>query len=317
LAQRSAQYLHGVLRRVLTYPAFACFKARIESMERQLSAFTAMDDKLILRIGDMALPDFEYQSVLDANRSSDDSTNDAYEVVLEGGRHVYRRGGSEVFLYDPASQLATDRGFRRIQLDTLKEGDRLFDMSPDLRERVESALRDAGVPIQRDKRFEASLRKYHEVVTQAVNAEFKGQILSGVARQLSARMKEENPNIKDWPTESAVRHWVNLGRNPDVPFDDLQPQAPMKREHYFALCKALRLNDVMAQYFLYQVIMPIRNARRLDGRYVSDTYSHMLLEPESVMVHVGLKRSVIEDLFARAMDNIYVVEAVRPPRPSR
>jgi hypothetical protein len=70
----------------------------------------------------------------------------------------------------------------------------------------------------------------------------------------------------------------------------------------------------MSQYFLYQVILPIRNARRLDGRYVSDTYSHMLLEPESVLVHTKIKRTDIEDLFARAMDNIYVVEAIKPPR---
>lgn len=313
LAQRSAQYLHGVLRRVLQYPAFGVYKPRIESMERQLASFAVLDDKLILRIGDMALPDFDYQAVVDSSRGSDERADQAFEIVLERGRRIYRGRGSEMFLYDPANPLATDRGFRRISVDSLQAGDRLFDMSPDLRERVEDALKEAGVPIQRDKRFEASLRKYHEVITQAVNAQFSGPTLAAVARQLRARMVEENPGTKTWPTEAAVRHWIDLGKNPDVPFESLQPQAPMKREHYFALCKALRLNDVLTQYFLYQVIQPIRNARRLDGRYVSDTYSHMLLEPESVMVHAGLRRGVVEDLFARALENVYAVEAVHPP----
>lgn len=317
LAHRSAQYLNGLLRRVLEYSEFALFKPRIECLARQLATFSAIDDKLILRMDNTDLPDFDYQAVVDATRAGDDTPKDGFDIVLEGGRRVQRRKGSELFIYDPASPQATERGYRRIQLESLKPGDRLFDMSTDLRERVESALISAGVPIQRDKRFEANLRQYQAIIAKAVADEFVGPGLAQAARQLRARMAEENPAVKDWPTEAAVRHWVNHSNNVAVPFERLQPQAPLKREHYFALCKALRLNDVVAQYFLYQVIFPIRNARRLDGRYVSDTYSHMMLEPEAVMVHASLTRGVLEDLFSRTMDNIYIVEAILPPREGR
>jgi hypothetical protein len=317
LNHRSARYLRGVLERISAYEAFKCFSPRLDFMRAQLSGVQSLDGKLILRMGDFAPPDFNYQSIIDAGRSNEGGQYTPVEIEVENGATIHRHPGCEVFVYDPTSPYATERGFHRIQLDTLRVGDRLFDMSPDLRERMETALRDAGVPIQRDRRFEASLRKYHEVINESVHTQFPNRSLSDAAREVMARMAQENPSIKTWAKLGAVRDWINHERSASVDFSHLQPQAPMKQEHYFALCKALRMNDVLARYFMHQVIAPIRNARRLDGRYVADTYSHMLLEPESVIVHAGLSRSVVEDLFARAMDNIYTVESIRRPAVSQ
>jgi hypothetical protein len=66
-------------------------------------------------------------------------------------------------------------------------------------------------------------------------------------------------------------------------------------------------------YFWKAVIQPLRGTRRADGRRVSDVYTELLLESESVVVHRRLNQAVVQDLFARAKENVHVIEAIRKP----
>jgi hypothetical protein len=90
----------------------------------------------------------------------------------------------------------------------------------------------------------------------------------------------------------------------------LQPQAPQRQEYFKAFARALGFTPVNIKYFWERVITPIRNVRRLDGRHLSERYTHMLLHPESAMLNSSIPRETIKMLFSKARDNVVVIEKV-------
>lgn len=233
---------------------------------------------------------------------------------MEDSTTLYWKPTHDVFVYDPASTDASDRGFRTCEVSSLQPGDKLFVMSADLRELVEAVLKEAGVPIEHDKTFEAALREYHENVIKSLNSLFQGMKLAEQVRQLRMVILEHNKKLADeFPAEQSVRYWVSLGDSADTPFEQLKPRAPMKEAHFAAFAEALGFNSLQTAYYWQRVIMAIRNARRLDGRHVSDLYSYMLLQPEAAMLHSKVSRQTLKILFQKARESIVVVENVRPP----
>jgi len=187
-------------------------------------------------------------------------------------------------------------------------------MSPELRELVEVVLKDAGVPIEHDKTFEAALRDYHENVIKSLNGLFRGMKLAEQVRQLRMQILERNEKLAvEFPGEQSVRYWISLGDSVDTPFDQLKPRAPMKEAHFAAFAESLGFNGLQTAYYWQRVIMAIRNARRLDGRHVSDLYSYMLLQPEAAMLHSKVSRQTLKVLFQKARESIVTVENVVQP----
>lgn len=313
LTQRSGQYLRSVLLPLTEkFDEFKQLKPRMESILRQLNSLPA--DQTILSLGDFVLPTFRPE-LLPANGESNNSADpEAWNIILQDQPILLRRPGHRVYVYDPASSDATDRGFRECEVQSLQPGDKLFVMSSDLRELVEGVLRDAGVPIERDKTFEGVLRDYHQSVINRLNELFPGTSLTERVRQLRATILINNDDlVEELPAEQSVRHWVNLGDSPGTPFDQLRPQAPKKEAHFVAFAETLGFSKLEAAYYWQRVIMPVRNARILDGRHVSDLYAYMLLQPESAMVHSNIKRQTLKMLFQKARENIAIVEQVIPP----
>ncbi len=232
---------------------------------------------------------------------------------MDTGALLYRRPTHRVYVYDPSSAEASERGFRSCEVKSLQPGDQLFVMAAELREMVEAVLEDAGIPIEHDKTFESALRDYHKHVLAKLSETWPSGALSDKVRSLRAAILTAHPSWReDFPTEQAVRQWVNLGQSEGTSFDKLKPQAPMKEDNFAAFAEALGLSKLEAAYYWQRVIIPIRNARRLDGRQVSDIYTHMLLQPESVMVHSGVKRQTMKMLFDKARENLAAVEEVVP-----
>lgn len=320
LTTRGGQYLKGTLTSLVNdvnFPAFKPLKPRMESILRNLKKLP--DDNSILSLGDFVLPTFRSELAIDPSEdavSADDP--EACKIALENGQILYRRPTHHVYLYDPANEAATARGFRSAQVQSLVPGDKLFVMSQELRELVESALKEAGVPIAHDKSFENELREYHEEVLRRLETRFPRRVRAEQVRQLRAHivshLEQKNPMLaKDFPGLAAVSHWVNLGGSADTPFDQLQPQAPQKEAHFSLLAQTLGFSKLETAYLWRRVIMPIRNARRQDGRHVSDLYAHMLLQPESVMLNGGIPRATIKLLFSKARENVVVVESIELP----
>lgn len=312
LTQRSGQYLRGTLKLLdEKFAEFKVLKPRMESFLRQLGT---LPDEQTIFFDDFTLPTFRTELFSELNDNGNSSDPDAWGVVLQDGMTVYRKPTHKVYVYDPASDEATDRGFRSCEVRSLQPGDKLFVMSHDLRELVESVLKEAGVPIEHDKTFEGALRDYHEVITKSLDRLFPGKNVADQARKLRTTILTQHPNLeKDFPGEQSVQYWIRLGDSIDTPFEQLKPQAPMKEAHFVAFAEALDFNSLQTAYYWQRVIMAIRNARRLDGRHVSDLYSYMLLQPEAAMLHSKVSRQTLKILFQKARESIVVVENVTPP----
>jgi hypothetical protein len=312
LTQRSGLYLRATLKPIAAFPEFRCFKPRIESLLHRLDTIVTGTDRSILSGNDYVLPTFDFSYAVEASHRDDEDALDAWQIVLDDGRVIYRRPGADMYLYDLAHEKATDQGFRCVEVRSLEPGDKLFVMAPELRELLESVLKQAGVPIEHDKKFEAALRVYHKSVSERVGALFPARSLTAIARALREAMLSANPGLKDLPEETTIRAWVNLGKSADTPFDELKPSAPRQASHFRAFASTLGFSELETTYYWKRVIQPIRGSRRSDGRAVSEVYTHMLLEPESVIVHAKIPAGVIKTLFAKARENIFCVEQVIP-----
>lgn len=314
LTQRNGQSLRATLRPLVSqFPAFRSIKPRMESLLRQVE--TLPDINGTLSLSDFVLPSFKVELATDIDAASEAADPEAWQLRLENGASMYCRQNHDVYVYDPASEDSTERGFRCCKVQSLSPGDKIFVMSSDLRELVEAVLREAGIPIEHDKTFEGAMSEYHASIMTRLGTQISGKNLTDQVRRLRTQIVADNPSLKtDFPAEQAVRNWVNLGSISDKPFDQRKPQAPMKEAHFRAFALALGFNSLEAAYYWQRVIMPIRNARRLDGRHVSDLYTHMLLQPESAMVHSGIKRQTIKMLFQKARENTVTLNIAIPPK---
>ena len=312
MTQRSGQFLRGMLKPLdEKFAEFKVLKPRMESFLRQLSS---LPDDQTMFLDDFILPTFRMELSSEVSNADGSLDPEAWSVALEDGTTLYWKPTHNVFVYDPASTDASDRGFRTCEVSSLQPGNKLFVMSADLRELVEAVLKEAGVPIEHDKTFEAALREYHENVIKSLNSLFQCMKLAEQVRQLRMVILEHNKKLADeFPAEQSVRYWVSLGDSVDTPFEQLKPRAPMKEAHFAAFAEALGFNSLQTAYYWQRVIMAIRNARRLDGRHVSDLYSYMLLQPEAAMLHSKVSRQTLKILFQKARESIVVVENVRPP----
>lgn len=314
LTQRAGQFLRASLKPIVeNFPEFKSFKPRMESILRQLNDLP--DDSSVLSNGDYVLPTFRIELSSDLSTDGSGIDPDSWAIRLDNGVTQYRRDNSEVYVYDPASQYSSDRGFRTCQVKLLEVGDKLFVMSAELREMVEQVLRDAGVPIQSDKTFEAALRSYHEQIKKRLAERFPEGSLSDKVRALRTEILAVEPKLEvDLPKEQAMRHWIDLGESPNTPFEKLRPQAPRREVAFKAFAQVLGFSSLEAAYQWQRVIMAVRNSRRLDGRHVSDIYAYMLLQPESAMANSNIKRLALTTLFDNARENVATIELLCPVR---
>ena len=118
---------------------------------------------------------------------------------------------------------------------------------------------------------------------------------------------------KGFPAEGSVKHWLDVSDHVNANFEEQTSQAPRQEEHFNAFAKIIGFSALEAVYFWKAVIQPLRGTRRADGRRVSEAYSDMLMEPESIVVHKKMKPEVVSYLFSRAEENVYSIEAIKKP----
>lgn len=310
LTQRTALYARWTLKPIFDQQEFRRFKPRLEHILRQLDSRLNEQDIPLLRMDDFVLPSFDFS----ASAPCREDDPEAWRIVLEGGDSLYRSAGATAYVYDPIADFNSRSGFIAKEVRSLEVGQQLFVMSDALHDQVEDVLQRAGVPIEHDKPFEQTLRLYHQTIHDNLNQRFPGKNLAAQVASLKEQLVQQFPDqAKDF---SNVRHWVNLGRAPDTPFDELRPQAPRHFKVFAAFTSALNLSTAEAAYFWQAAIHPIRVNRRIDGRYVSDVYARILFDPESAIVHAKLSSTDIASLFAEARRNVYTIVAVEEPATS-
>jgi len=312
LTQRAGQFLRASLKPIVeNFPEFKAFKPRLESVLRQLKDLP--EDSSVLSTADYVLPTFRIELSSEISSHEHQTEPDFWAIQLADGTTQFRRDTSDVYVYDPDSQYASDAGFRMGQVKSLEVGDKLFVMSGELREMVEQELREAGVPIQSDKTFEAALRNYHEQVQKRLAIQFPIGSVADKVRALREQMLAVASGLEaELPKEQAMRHWIDLGASPNTPFEKLRPCAPAREATFKAFAQVLGFSPLETAYQWQRVILAVRNSRRLDGRHVSDIYAYMLLQPESAMANSSIRRQTLGMLFARARESVATVERVGP-----
>jgi hypothetical protein len=314
LTRRNAAYLKATLQAIDQLPEFAALGPRVKPLLKQLPDFPDTDHRTLFTREDFVLPTFSFEQGLSAAISEDDSKDpSAWELVLENSSAVWRSPGAQVYVHDPMYGYTQTRGFRRVEVSSLEEGQRLFLMSGELRELTEASLKGAGIDIGHDKKFETSLRQYHNRILRAIEETFPNMNTLDQARELRERILTAADAPNGLPAEGSIRMWLDVASLLKAKFEDLTSKAPRKAEHFKAFAKAIGLSDVEAVYYWKAVIQPLRGTRRADGRRISEAYTDLLLEPESAVVHKRMKPEVVEYLFSRAEENVYTIEAIKKP----
>lgn len=313
LTARNAAYLKSSLRAVDAISGMQGLKPRIAKLLSQLSAYPDIEDAKLSR-EDFVLPTFSFEAGLSGHiNDSEEDDPEAWKLVLDSGQVLARSPASTIYLYDPVKGQAHTRGFRAVQVRSLKPGDQVFVMSGELRELTEAALRSAGVSISHDKRFESLLHQYHTRIAGLVEQQLPGKFQSDKAERLREVIQNMPGCPRDFPTASTVRAWIDARKWLTTAFEENQPHAPRKEAHFKYFAEAVGLTPVESLLFWKTVIQPMRGTRRADGRRVSDAYTDLLMEQEAFAVHQRLDPAVVHRLFLKAQDNVYSVEAIKEP----
>ncbi|VVE37757.1 hypothetical protein PCO31110_04027 [Pandoraea communis] len=299
VAYRQAEATLKTLTSMKAIDAFKAYRGRIGLLAAELERRLAeVPNPLVIgKLREMSLT-FKF----DENGQNTQGTEQAYfKFELEGGGTAY--GSGWVYRYAPDE----DPPFRRMAASQIEPGDFIFDMSDELRAKLESSLQlnGDGVNSVVDP-VRMLLRLYHEDVQRRCKLLFKSANRSALAREIHAKMVELDPKATECKP-SRVYYWLA----PQAA-DDTRAHAPQDTKYFKIFCRALGISDEAAeQHWVF-----VRNARRLNqhlGRELAARYAEILFQPDSAAVYRKVPATIIRDLQQEALHCAYLVERVVPP----
>jgi hypothetical protein len=300
IAYRQAESTLTTLTSMKEIEAFKPYRGRMgllaQELERRLKGVPS--PLVIGKLGDMTMT-FR----LEENTRSDVMGEQAYyKFELEGDGRAYSSGW--LYRYEPDE----DPFFRRVTASTIREGDFIFEISDELRSKLESALQlkneGLGSVVYPER---ALLKLYHDDVKSRCDLFFKETKRSALAREIHAKMVEIDPKAAEC-RQGRVYYWLALQAEGDT-----RPHAPKDAKFFRTFCKALQISDEDA----VKNWNFIRNARRLNqnlGRELSARYAEILFQPESATAYRKVPETIIKQLQQDALRCVYRVVRVIPPQ---
>lgn len=299
VAYRQAESTLTTLTGMKEVDAFKAYRGRIgllaQELERRLAEVP--NPLVINKLREMPLT-FKFED----NGHSGQSSEQAYfKFELEGGGRAYASGW--VYRHVPDE----DPPFRRAAASAIQPSDFIFDMSDELRAKLESSLQlnGEGVSSVVDP-VRMLLKLYHDDVQRRCALMFKSTKRSALAREIHAKMVELDPKAADC-RPGRVYYWLALQAK-----DDARPHASKDVKYFKVFSKALGISDEAAELNWGFV----RNARRLNqylGRELVARYAEILFQPESAATYRKVPEDVIRQLQQEALRCVYRVECVVPP----
>jgi len=279
--------------------AFKAYRGRIgllaQELDRRLSEIP--NPLVISKLRDMPIT-FKFE---DGSPNSENVEHAYFKFELEGGGLAYASGWVYRCLPDE------DPPFRRTAASAIQPGDFIFDMSDELRVKLESSLQldREGVSSVVDP-IRILLKLYHDDVQRRCSLMFKSKKQSALAREIHARMVQIDAKAADC-RPGRVYYWLALSAK-----DDTRPHASKDAKYFKIFCKALDISDEAAeQHWSF-----VRNARRLNqhlGRELVARYAEILFQPESAAIYRKVPEEVISDLQQEALRCVYRIERIAPP----
>ncbi|MFT3721325.1 hypothetical protein [Pseudorhodoferax sp.] len=299
VAYRQAESTLTTLTSMKEVDAFKAYRGRIGLLAQELERRLAeVPNPLgINKLREMPLT-FKFD---DNGHNNPNGEQTYYKFELEGGGRAYASGW--VYRHVPDE----DPPFRRAVASAIQPGDFIFDMSDELRAKLESSLQlnGEGVSSVVDP-VRMLLKLYHDDVQRRCALMFTSTKRSALAREIHAKMVELDPKATAC-RPGRVYYWLALQAK-----DDTRPHAAKDSKYFKVFCKALGISDEAAeQHWGF-----VRNARRLNqylGRELVARYAEILFQPESAATYRKVPEDVIRQLQQEALRCVYRVEHVVPP----
>jgi len=299
VAYRQAESTLTTLTSMKEVDAFKAYRGRIgllaQELERRLAEVP--NPLVINKLREIPLT-FKFE---DNGHNGQSSEQAYYKFELEGGGRAYASGW--VYRHVPDE----DPPFRRAAASAIQPDDFIFDMSDELRAKLESSLQlhGEGVSSVVDP-VRMLLKLYHDDVQRRCTLMFTSTKRSALAREIHAKMVELDPKAADC-RPGRVYYWLALQAK-----DDTRPHAAKDSKYFMVFCKALGITDEAAeQHWGF-----VRSARRLNqylGRELVARYAEILFQPESAATYRKVPEEVIRQLQQEALRCVYRVEHVVPP----
>jgi len=224
-----------------------------------------------------------------------------YRFELEGGGRALASGW--MFRYAPDE----DPFFRRAAASAIREGDFIFEMSDELRAKLEACILPNGEGVGSLLHPVRTLMKlYHGDVQRRSVALFKATKRSALAREIHTKMVGLNPNASECRA-ARVYYWLDLQADGDT-----RPHAPKDARFFKDFCAALEISAENAEHYWKL----IRRARLLNqdlGRELATRYAEIIFQPESAAAYRRMSEDDIRRLQQDALQCVHRVERVVAP----
>jgi hypothetical protein len=190
--------------------------------------------------------------------------------MIRTSGHVRIRAfdGTELAVYDPDALPVFSR---RLAKD-LKPGDQICAFSAEF-------IDDAREKLRLSATAPEVLALYHRAVAEAA-ANLPGYTLDEKAEALRHLIVRIEPTIE---LPQSIRQWIDVVDLLDAPRDQVRPQAPRSREHYFAFMKALGLSDDLAKNYWDFGIFWTRSKRISTGSAFHQVFLGLLIDPDGTI----------------------------------
>lgn len=190
--------------------------------------------------------------------------------IIRTSGHIRIRAfdGTELAVYDPDGLPV----FSRRLAQDLKPGDQICAFSDEF-------IDDAREKLRLSATAPEVLALYHRAVGEAA-ADLPGYTLDEKAEALRRLIVKSNPTVA---LPQSIRQWIDVEDLLKAPRDEVRPQAPRSREHYFAFMKALGISDDVAKNYWDFGIFWTRSKRISTGSAFHQVFLGLLIDPDGTI----------------------------------
>lgn len=221
-------------------------------------------------------------------------------IRTSGNLQIRAFDGSELAAYDPdALQVFS----RRLAKD-LESGDQVCVFSPDFIEAARQRLHIGATAPE-------VLTLYHKAVAEAA-AKLRGYDLTAKAENLRLAILLMDPSLS-LPGPQSIRQWIDVAGLVDAPREEVRPQAPRERRHYFAFMTALGIPEDVAKHYWDWGVFWTRSIRIRSGAAFHQVFMGILVDPYGTAARLAEEhRQEVWRIYETAEEHVVTVISNEP-----